>query len=131
LLTIGNLFGRNVATIIMVQLTLIERLPWLGRRIGVDRLTSWDRWPGLALFRVVLLHASFVVLGFARCGQVSPLRTFVSPAGQPATLLGITAAPILIALVVARILMAFWRNAYHQFSVAKVVPGRPTSSRSA
>ena len=185
LLTIGNFFGLHVATIMIVQLTLIARLPWLDRRIGMDRLTSWHRWLGLTLFWVVLLHASFVVLGFARLDQVSPLRTFVSLAGQPATLLGMTAAAILIsavaistryvrrrlqyetwhalhlglyvtvtlglihqslephafsvsplatiywwtiwalvltALVVGRIVMPFWRNAYHQFHVAKVVP---------
>lgn len=185
LLTIGNFFGLQVATIMIVQLTLIARLPWLDRRIGMDRLTSWHRWLGLTLFWTVLLHASFVVLGFARLDQVSPLRTFVSLAGQPATLLGMTAAAILIsavaistryvrrrlqyetwhalhlglyvtvtlglihqslephafsvsplataywwtiwalvltALVVGRIVMPFWRNAYHQFHVANVVP---------
>src|SRR2546423_7240174 len=185
LLTIGNFFGLHVAAIIMVQLTLIARLPWLDRRIGMDRLTAWHRLLGLTLFWVVLLHASFVVLGFARLDRVSPLRTFVSLARQPQTLLGMTAGTILIAvvvistryvrrrlqyetwhalhlglyvtvtlglihqslepnafsvsllataywwtiwalvltaLVVGRIVLPFWRNAYHQFHVAKVVP---------
>jgi predicted ferric reductase len=151
----------------------------------MDRLTSWHRWLGLTLFWVVLLHASFVILGFARLDGVSPLRTFVSLAGQPQTLLGMTAGAILItvvvistryvrrrleyetwhalhlglyvtvtlglihqslepnafsvsplatvywwtiwalvltALFVGRIVMPFWRNAYHQFHVAEVVP---------
>jgi predicted ferric reductase len=185
LLTIGNFFGLHVAAIIMVQLTLIARLPWLDRRIGMDRLTAWHRLIGLTLFWVVLLHASFVVLGFAQHDRVSPLRTFVSLAGQPQTLLGMTAGTILIAvvvistryvrrrlqyetwhalhlglyatvtlslihqslepnafsvsplatvywwtvwtlvltaLVVGRIVMPFWRNGYHQFRVARVVP---------
>jgi predicted ferric reductase len=185
LLTIGNFLGLHVATIMMVQLTLIARLPWLDRRIGMDRLTSWHRLLGLTLFWVVLLHASFVVLGFAALDRVSPLRTFVSLARQPQTLLGMTAGTILIAivaistryvrrrlqyetwhalhlglyvtvtlglihqslepnafsvsplataywwtiwalvltaLVVGRIVMPFWRNAYHQFRVANVVP---------
>jgi predicted ferric reductase len=134
---------------------------------------------------VVLLHASFVILGFARLDGVSPLRTFVSLARQPQTLLGMTAGAILITVVVistryvrrrleyetwhalhlglyvtvtlglihqslepnafsasplatvywwtiwalvltalffGRIVMPFWRNAYHQFHVAEVVP---------
>lgn len=100
LLTIGNFFGLHVATIIVVQLTLVARLPWLDRRIGMDRLTVWHRWLGLTLFWVVLLHASFVVLGFARLDRVSPLRTFVSLARQPQTLLGMTAGAILIAVVI-------------------------------
>jgi len=100
LLTIGNFLGLHVATIMIVQLTLIARLPWLDRRIGMDRLTVWHRWLGLTLFWVVLLHATFVVLGFAQLDRRSPLRTFVSLAGQPQTLLGMTAAAILIAVVV-------------------------------
>jgi predicted ferric reductase len=185
LLTIGNFFGLHVATIMMVQLTLVARLPWLDRRIGMDRLTIWHRWLGLALFWVVLLHATFVTLGFARLDDAFPLRTFLSLAGQVSTLLGVTAATILIAvvalstryvrrrlqyetwhaihlalyvtvalglihqslephafgvsllatvywygvwalvlvaLVVGRIVMPFWRNGYHQFRVARVVP---------
>ncbi len=184
-LTIGNFFGLHVATIMMVQLLLIARLPWLDRRIGMDRLTAWHRWVGFGLFWTVLLHATFVVLGFARIDQVSPLRTLVSLAGSPATLLGMTAATILIsvvvistryvrrrlqyetwhllhlalyvtvalglvhqslepnafsastpatvywwtawalvltALVVGRVALPFWRNAYHRFRVAEVVP---------
>src|SRR5206468_698187 len=81
LLTIGNFFGLHVATIIVVQLTLIARLPWLERRIGMDRLTVWHRWLGLSLFWVILLHATFVVLGFAALDRRSPLRTFLSLAG--------------------------------------------------
>src|SRR3954471_11892515 len=99
LLTIGNFLGLHVATIMMVQLTLIARLPWLDRRIGMDRLTVWHRWLGLTLFWVVLLHATFVVLGFAALDRVFPLRTFLSLAGQVSPLLGITAATILIAVV--------------------------------
>src|SRR3954462_14480174 len=100
LLTIGNFFGLHVATIIVIQLTLIARLPWLERRIGMDRLTVWDRWLGLTLFLVVLLQPALVVLGFARLDHRSPLRTFLSLAGQWSTLFGITAATILIVVVV-------------------------------
>ena len=185
LLTLGNFFGLHVATILMVQLILIARLPWLDRRIGMDRLTVWHRWVGFALFWTVLLHVTFVVLGFARVDQASPLRTLVSLAGSPATLFGMAAATILIAvvgvstryvrrrlqyetwhmihlalyvtvalglvhqslepnsfsasmaatvywwtawalvltaLVVGRVVLPFWRNAYHRFRVAEVVP---------
>ncbi len=99
LLTIGNFFGLHVAAIMMVQLALVARLPWLERRIGMDRLTAWHRWLGFGLFWTVLLHATFVTLGFAALDQASPLRTFLSLAGQIPTLLGVTAATILVAVV--------------------------------
>ena len=34
LLTLAKLFGLNVAAVMMVQLVLVARLPWLDRRLG-------------------------------------------------------------------------------------------------
>ena len=48
---------------------LVARLPWLDRRIGMDRLTSWHRWTGFTLFWLVLLHPTFVMLGYAELRQ--------------------------------------------------------------
>jgi general secretion pathway protein M len=33
----------------MVQVLLVSRIPWIDRRLGMDRLTSWHRWVGFAL----------------------------------------------------------------------------------
>jgi hypothetical protein len=38
-LTVGKFFGLHAALIMMFQLLLVARLPWLDRRIGMDRLT--------------------------------------------------------------------------------------------
>jgi predicted ferric reductase len=171
--------------IMMLQLTLVARLPWLDRRIGMDRLTSWHRWLGFTLLWTVVLHATFIVLGYAKLGGTSAVATFLSLAGVTASLLGICAATIIVliatlsvryvrrrlsyeawhavhiglylaivlglihqalegttfkssavatlywwalwafvlgGLVAGRIVIPLWRNAYHQFRVAAVVP---------
>jgi len=184
-LTVAKFFGLHAALIMMLQLTLVARLPWLDRRIGMDRLTSWHRWIGFTLLWTIVLHATFVVLGYAKLGGKPVVQTFLSLAGVTASLLGMCAAAIivliatlsiryirrrlsyeawhalhiclylaillglvhqalegttfkssalataywwtlwafvLVSLIVGRVVIPLWRNAYHRFRVAAVVP---------
>lgn len=184
-LTVAKFVGLHAALIMMVQLVLVARLPWLDRRIGMDRLTAWHRWVGFVLLWAVLLHASLVVSGYAILDDASPLRTFRALAGVPASFLGMCAAALIVtaaatsiryarrrvsyetwhalhlvvylavliglihqllegttftasplalaywsslwalviaALLIGRIAVPLWRNAYHRFRVAEVVP---------
>jgi predicted ferric reductase len=50
LTAIGRFFGLHLAFTMALQLLLIARLPFLDRRIGMDRLTTWHRWTGFTLF---------------------------------------------------------------------------------
>jgi predicted ferric reductase len=184
-LTVARFFGVHAAELLLFQLLLAARLPWLDRRIGMDRLTVWHRWLGFTLLWTILTHAVLVVLGFARLDDASMTKTFLSLAGVPASLLGMGAAAIVVvvaavsaryvrrrlryetwhglhlllyvalglafvhqlqetttftasepakiywwamwlfavgALVTGRIVLPVWRNAYHRFEVAAVVP---------
>ncbi len=51
----------------MVQLVLIARLPWLDRRIGMDRLTAWHRWVGIALAVSAGAARAALTAGLGRC----------------------------------------------------------------
>ncbi|MDG5805187.1 ferredoxin reductase family protein [Streptomyces ossamyceticus] len=184
-LTVAKFFGLHAAVLMLFQLLLVARLPWLDRRIGMDRLTVWHRWVGFTLLWTLLTHAVLVVLGYARLDDASMTKTFFALAGVPASLLGMLAAAIVVviaavsarqvrrrlryetwhglhlllyvalglafvhqlqetttfssstfatvywwalwlfafgALVTGRIVMPVWRNAYHRFEVAAVVP---------
>ena len=184
-LTVAKFFGLHAAVVMLFQLLLVARLPWLDRRIGMDRLTVWHRWVGFTLLWTVLTHAVLVVLGYATLDDASMGKTFLALAGVPASLLGMCAALIIVvvgsvstryvrrrlryetwhgvhlalylalglafvhqlletttfnssvpakiywwalwlfafgALVTGRIVMPLWRNAYHRFEVAAVVP---------
>jgi predicted ferric reductase len=107
-LTVAKFFGMHAAMIMMFQLLLVARLPWLDRRIGMDRLTSWHRWVGFTLLWTVLCHATIVVLGYATLDDVSMGKTFVALAGVPASLLGMLAATII--LVIGATSMKFVRR---------------------
>ncbi|HEU4422259.1 MAG TPA: ferric reductase-like transmembrane domain-containing protein, partial [Pilimelia sp.] len=111
-LTIAKFFGLHVALIMMMQLTLVARLPWLDRRIGMDRLTAWHRWVGFTLLWTVILHATFILLGYAKLGGTSVVQTFWDLAGVTASLLGMCAAAILITVAVLSVRYARRRLSY-------------------
>ncbi|MEU5197605.1 ferredoxin reductase family protein [Streptomyces scabiei] len=184
-LTVAKFFGLHAAVLMLFQLLLVARLPWLDRRIGMDRLTVWHRWVGFTLLWTLLTHAVLVVLGYATLDDASMTKTFFALAGVPASLLGMLAAAIVVviaavsarqvrrrlryetwhalhlllyvalglafvhqlqetttftssaaaeiywwalwlfafgSLLVGRIALPVWRNAYHRFEVVAVVP---------
>jgi predicted ferric reductase len=112
LLTIGNFLGMHVALVMMFQLLLISRLPWLDRRIGMDRLTVWHRWTGFTLLWVVVSHATFIVLGFAALDKKAPWVTFFSLASVPATILGMSAATIIVFVAISSVRYARRKISY-------------------
>jgi predicted ferric reductase len=111
-LTVAKFFGLHAALILMLQLVLIARLPWLDRRIGMDRLTAWHRWVGFTLLWTVLTHATLIVLGYARLDQAPLFRTFLALAGVVASLLGMCAATILVAVAISSVRYARRRLRY-------------------
>jgi predicted ferric reductase len=98
ILTVAKFFGLHAALIMMFQLLLVARLPWLDRRIGMDRLTVWHRWVGFTLLWTILTHATLVVLGYATLDDASMATTFLALAGVPASLLGMLAAAVIVVI---------------------------------
>ncbi|UMP06943.1 ferric reductase-like transmembrane domain-containing protein [Amycolatopsis sp. EV170708-02-1] len=96
ILTVAKFFGLHAALLLICQLLLVARVPWLDRRIGMDRLTVWHRWIGFTMFWTVLTHATIVVLGYAALDNASAGKTFLALAGVPASLLGMFAAAIVL-----------------------------------
>jgi predicted ferric reductase len=98
ILTVAKFFGLHAFLLLTCQLLLIARLPWLDRRIGMDRLTVWHRWVGFTLFWTILTHATLIVLGYATLDDASMGKTFLALAGVPASLLGMFAAAIVVVI---------------------------------
>ncbi|MDT7725218.1 MAG: hypothetical protein QOI21_1794 [Actinomycetota bacterium] len=65
LMAAGRLTGLYGALALVLQLVLIARMPWLERRLGMDRLTSWHRWAGFWVLWLLLGHVVFIVFGYA------------------------------------------------------------------
>jgi predicted ferric reductase len=98
-LTVAKFFGVHAALLMLLQLLLVARLPWLDRRIGMDRLTVWHRWVGFTLLWTVLTHFVLVITGYSRLGAGSALSaTFFGLAGVTASLFGMLAAAIIVVI---------------------------------
>ena len=111
-LTVAKFFGLHAALIMMIQLVLVARLPWLDRRLGMDRLTAWHRVTGITLAWTVVTHATLVIVGYARLDSAPIFATFLGLAGVVASLLGMCAATILFVVVLLSSRFARRRMSY-------------------
>ncbi|RSN39899.1 oxidoreductase [Amycolatopsis sp. WAC 04197] len=99
LVDIGRLTGLYGGLAMVVQLVLIARLPWLDRRIGMDRLTNWHRWTGFALLWALLAHFVFTVFGYSQIDDKGIVDEFASMVTQLESMLRAVVAFVLILLV--------------------------------
>ncbi|MFC3574684.1 ferredoxin reductase family protein [Streptomyces yaanensis] len=97
LVVLGRLAGLYGALLMAFQLLLVARLPWLDRRIGMDRLTSWHRWLGFGLLWTLLGHVVFIVLGYAQSSSMDPLNELLDLAE---TVEGVLRAVVALGLIV-------------------------------
>jgi predicted ferric reductase len=121
LVWIGQFLGLHLALVMAFQLVLVARLPWLDRRIGMDRLTSWHRWTGFIIFWLVLLHPTFILLGYARYDSVPFLREFTNLSKQLPVLFGMIAAGLIIVVAAFSVKAARRRLQYETWHAIHTV----------
>jgi predicted ferric reductase len=126
---IGRFLGLHLAFVMALQLLLIARLPFLDRRIGMDRLTSWHRWTGFTVFWLALLHPIFVILGYARQDKLPFATVAVNLTGQMPVVLGLIAVGLIATVAVLSVRAARRRLSYeawhtiHLLTYAVIVLG--------
>jgi predicted ferric reductase len=111
-LGVGTFLGLHAALLVFLQLTLVSRLPWLDRRLGMDRLTAWHRWTGFTLFWVILAHATFIVLGYMVHYRLGFWAQVVSLAGSTGVKFGLAAATIIVVAVATSVRFVRRRLSY-------------------
>ncbi|MDQ0686928.1 putative ferric reductase [Streptomyces achromogenes] len=96
LVVIGRFAGLYGALLMAFQLLLVARLPWLDRRIGMDRLTNWHRWTGFGLLWTLVGHVVFITFGYAESSSLDPVNQLVDLAE---TVEGVFRAVVAMALI--------------------------------
>ena len=92
---------------VLVQLLLMARVPWLERRIGLDRLAVWHRWNGFTAVTLLVAHTALTTLGYAQSAHVSLVaqtRDFV--AHYPDVLMAFVGLGLLIAVAATSVRVA-------------------------
>ncbi|MFC4498266.1 MULTISPECIES: ferric reductase-like transmembrane domain-containing protein [Streptomyces] len=99
LVVIGRFAGLYGALLMAFQLLLVARLPWLDRRIGMDRLTNWHRWTGFGLLWTLVGHVVFITLGYADSSSMDPVSQLVDLAETVEGVLRAAVALVLILVI--------------------------------
>jgi predicted ferric reductase len=97
LIVLGRLAGLYGALLMAFQLLLVARLPWLDRRIGMDRLTLWHRWTGFGILWTLLAHAVFITFGYAESSDLDPVNQLIDLAE---TVEGVLRAVVALAIII-------------------------------
>jgi predicted ferric reductase len=61
----GRITGLVGTYLILVQVVLMARLPWLDRLIGTDRLSRWHRSNGQYTICLIVAHTFLIIWGYA------------------------------------------------------------------
>ncbi|MGP4019419.1 ferric reductase-like transmembrane domain-containing protein [Saccharopolyspora sp. 5N708] len=101
-LALGRLTGLCGALALVLQLVLIARVPWLERRLDMDRLTGWHRWTGTWVLWLVLAHVVLITVGYAEQDRSPVLSEFASLVVETRDLLLAAAGTALLVVVQAQ-----------------------------
>ncbi|MET8836828.1 ferric reductase-like transmembrane domain-containing protein [Micromonospora sp. NPDC004540] len=65
LTSLGRLTGLVAADLLLIQVLLMARVPWIERTYGQDRLARWHRVVGFVSFDLLLAHIVLITIGYA------------------------------------------------------------------
>jgi predicted ferric reductase len=111
---VGRLTGLVGTYLVLVQVLLMARLPWLDRLVGADRLAVWHRRNGEYVVGLLVVHAVATIAGYALSDHRSlPWETGAVVLRYPDVLAGTVALGLLVAIGVTSARAVRRRMAYH------------------
>lgn len=116
LTSIGRVAGLVAADLMLVQVLLMARVPWIEKAWGQDTLARWHRLVGFTSFTLLLAHIGLVVVGYSSTdGNGIPAETWHLVATYPGMLLATAGLACLVAVVATSIRMARRRLRYESW----------------
>lgn len=105
----GRITGLLGAYLLLLQVALMARIPWLERRIGSDWLTRAHRWLGSYLIALLVAHAVLLIVGLALLDGISiPAEAVVVIGSYPYVLMATVGLGLMI--VIAASSAQKWRS---------------------
>jgi predicted ferric reductase len=116
LTSIGRLTGLVSADLLLIQVLLMARVPWIERAYGQDRLARRHRLVGFTSFDLMLAHIVFITIGYAGTAHASLLReAWDLVATYPGMLLATAGTAALVLVVVTSVRAARRRLRYESW----------------
>jgi predicted ferric reductase len=69
----GQLTALLATYLVLIQLVLMSRSPWLDQLFGMPRLAVWHRWTGFACLWLLVGHGVLTTVGYSMIDRISPL----------------------------------------------------------
>ncbi|WP_416211052.1 ferric reductase-like transmembrane domain-containing protein [Frankia sp. Cr2] len=113
---LGRLTGLVAADLLLIQVLLMARIPWVERSYGQDQLTRRHRLVGFTSFNLMLAHIVLITLGYAaaaRTGLVAQAWELVTD--YPGMLLATAGTAMLVMVVVTSVRTARRRLRYESW----------------
>ncbi len=112
----GRLTGLLAADLLLVQVFLMARIPWVERSFGQDRLARWHRITGFTSFWLMLAHVVLIVVGYAATAHTGLLaESWQLTTTYPGMLLAVAGTGLLVAVVVLSVRAARRRMRYESW----------------
>jgi predicted ferric reductase len=96
----GRLTGLVSADLLLLQVVMMSRIPFLERSYGQDGLARIHRRLGMWSFTLLLAHIALITVGYARGNGMTIYRQFVELVTDESGVLLATAATAMLVLVV-------------------------------
>lgn len=114
LTAVGRLTGLVGTYLVLVEVLLLARLPWLDRLIGMDRLAVWHRRNGEYVVGLLVVHTLATIAGYALADHVNVFgETGTVVLHYPDVLAATVAMGLLVAVGVTSARAVRRRLAYH------------------
>jgi ferredoxin-NADP reductase/DMSO/TMAO reductase YedYZ heme-binding membrane subunit len=114
--SLGRLTGLVAADLLLVQVVLMARVPWVERSYGQDRLARWHRYVGFTSFWLMVAHVVFIVLGYAGADRAGLVReSWDLTVSYPGMLLAVAGTGLLVGVTVLSIRAARRRLRYESW----------------
>jgi predicted ferric reductase len=110
---LGRVTGLVASDLLLLQVLLMARIPWVERGFGQDALARWHRVAGFTSFWLMAAHVVLITAGYSRSGGASLLATGWSMVvTYPGMLLAAAGTLLLTAVVVLSVRAARRRQRY-------------------
>jgi predicted ferric reductase len=99
LTSVGRITGLVGAFLLLVQVLLLARLPFVEHLAGFDRLTVWHRWNGKLCLYLILAHVVFITLGYTLMDRISLSSEITALLGTYPGMVTATVGTVLLVVV--------------------------------
>jgi predicted ferric reductase len=111
--SLGRITGLLAAYLLLIQVLLIARLPWIERALGFDHLTVWHRLNGKVCLYLIVAHVVFITVGYALTDRITvPREISVLLSNYPGMITATIGTFLLILVVVSSLVIVRRRLRY-------------------